>query len=581
MQQGFEWLRKFPSDGFFSCVEEIGVNAFLRGKLFVRALLYDMSTGKNEYLIGVPHGFQTMCNHNNSLIVRKRADRLLQLRFIFGIDARRRLVEDNDRRVLEHGAGNGNTLLFSARKRRTSFAHLRIITVGESRDKFVAAGGFSGGDDFFVRGVGFSEFDIVFDRVVEQIHVLEHHRNIFHKAVELIIPDIFAADFDRAFLYVPKTGDKIAHRGFATARRPDDRSRRLCGDCQTDVIQNFIVSVREGYVLKRNGAVLCYNVLSVRVHNGRFVYFIGFIHRSVQHLKHGTHIAAVFQFLEYHKGGDKEQKAIGEGERGIGEIKDHGQCGDGNRKYPYGKLLQRLPRHDGIFKRERLSAAVVNGFLYGLVIVLFKPVRFDDAHTLNVLQHALDQRFLCFLPRGACLFRLPLRDLRDDEIKGDSRESKERDAPIGKEHHDYYCEGAEQPAENKDKAARRRIFHVGKGGGDDCGNVAEAVFVEIAHGDITQPVADMDAFVRDHKESRFRFAVIGKIHGRRFAENGKQHNAERDPHGSHGSISVDYGGENNHEREELQSRKQRAYERENNGTGKILAAFSGKCKNFS
>ena len=61
--------------------------------------------------------------------------------------------------------------------------------------------------DIFMGGVRAAEFDIVLNRVREQIHILEYHADIFHQAVQLIIFDINAADTDAAAVNVPKACD--------------------------------------------------------------------------------------------------------------------------------------------------------------------------------------------------------------------------------------------------------------------------------------------------------------------------------------------------------------------------------------
>ena len=45
-------------------------------------------------------------------------------------------------------------------------------------------------------GVWGTEFNIVFNRVREQIHILEYHADILHQAVQLVIFYINAADAD-------------------------------------------------------------------------------------------------------------------------------------------------------------------------------------------------------------------------------------------------------------------------------------------------------------------------------------------------------------------------------------------------
>ncbi len=64
--------------------------------------------------VGAANGGKPMRNHHHSAVLHQVGQRGLHQRFAFGVERRRRLVENEDRRVLEDGARNGDALAFAA-----------------------------------------------------------------------------------------------------------------------------------------------------------------------------------------------------------------------------------------------------------------------------------------------------------------------------------------------------------------------------------------------------------------------------------------------------------------------------------
>lgn len=59
-------------------------------------------------------------------------------------------IQNDDGRILQHGAGNRNTLLLAAGKACAAFADDRVVAVGQGRDKVVAAGFLRGSHDLLM-----------------------------------------------------------------------------------------------------------------------------------------------------------------------------------------------------------------------------------------------------------------------------------------------------------------------------------------------------------------------------------------------------------------------------------------------
>jgi uncharacterized protein (UPF0261 family) len=65
-----------------------------------------------------------------------------------------RLVEDQDARVDQQGAGDRDALAFAAGKALAAFADQRVVAVRQAQDELVGMGGAGGGDDFLARRLG-------------------------------------------------------------------------------------------------------------------------------------------------------------------------------------------------------------------------------------------------------------------------------------------------------------------------------------------------------------------------------------------------------------------------------------------
>lgn len=85
-----------------------------------------------------------------------------------------------------------------------------MIAVGQRHDEVVALGAPGRLHHLLVSGVGIAEFDVVLNGVVEEIHILEDHGEVFQQAVGGAVLHIRAAHADTSLLHIPKTGDQAA-----------------------------------------------------------------------------------------------------------------------------------------------------------------------------------------------------------------------------------------------------------------------------------------------------------------------------------------------------------------------------------
>ena len=168
-----------------------------------------------------------------------------QLLLVFRVDARRCFVEDDDLTRLQHGAGDGDALPFAAGQIGPSLLEDRVIAVRQFHDELVAPRFLRDRDNFFIGRVRFPELDIVPDRVVEKVDVLEDEGEIRKQFVISIIPDVDAADLDFAAVDVPESRDQAAKRRFSASGAADDRRRPVRRNRQVHIPEKRFFFIRK------------------------------------------------------------------------------------------------------------------------------------------------------------------------------------------------------------------------------------------------------------------------------------------------------------------------------------------------
>ena len=86
----------------------------------------------------------------------------------------RGLVQNEDARVAQKHARDGDALLLAAGQPRAALAHERVVAVGQRADELVDVGLARRLLDFGLGGAGAAVGDVLPHRAAEQIHVLLH-----------------------------------------------------------------------------------------------------------------------------------------------------------------------------------------------------------------------------------------------------------------------------------------------------------------------------------------------------------------------------------------------------------------------
>ena len=130
------------------------------------------------------------------------------------------LVQNEDGRVFQKYAGNGDALLLPAGKLDAALAHIGVVAAVQRRDELVRAGQLCGLLHLGAGGVRTPVEDVFVHGSAEQINVLLHDADGPAQGFQRYGFHIAAVDAHMAGRCVVKTGNEVAQRRLAAAGRP-------------------------------------------------------------------------------------------------------------------------------------------------------------------------------------------------------------------------------------------------------------------------------------------------------------------------------------------------------------------------
>src|SRR5690606_23966727 len=127
--------------------------------------------------------------------------------FALAVEGAGGFVEDEDGRVLEKGAGDGDALALSAGKAGSAFADEGLVAVGKVSDELVDVGLLRGGAHLGVGGVGTAEADVFGEGGVEERGGLGNERDAVAQFGLVRVAQVHAAEGDASGGRIVEAGD--------------------------------------------------------------------------------------------------------------------------------------------------------------------------------------------------------------------------------------------------------------------------------------------------------------------------------------------------------------------------------------
>lgn len=127
--------------------------------------------------------------------------------FGFRIQRRSRLIEQDDRRILDQCARDRDTLALAARKLHPVLADGCVIASRKSNNEFMGLGGIRGRHDLRVAGVEFTERNVLADRSTEQMNDLTDKRDFLAQRAPRHAGDVLVVDQDASRIGIVEAQD--------------------------------------------------------------------------------------------------------------------------------------------------------------------------------------------------------------------------------------------------------------------------------------------------------------------------------------------------------------------------------------
>ncbi len=214
----------------------MAVQATLGHEILVGAHLDDALVLQHHDQVGVADGGEAVGDDDGGAALHQPFQRLLDQELGLGVHRRGGLVQHQDRRIFEDGAGDGQALLLPARELDAALADHGVIAFGQLQDELMGVGDLGGLDHLGLAGVGAAEQDVFADGAMEEEHVLQHDGHLGAQALGLQVAHVMAVDGDAALGDVIEARDQAGQGGFAHARGADQGHHRVGGDIQVDVL---------------------------------------------------------------------------------------------------------------------------------------------------------------------------------------------------------------------------------------------------------------------------------------------------------------------------------------------------------
>src|SRR5450759_3566220 len=171
----------------------------------------------------------------------------------------RRLVEDQDARVLKEHAGKRETLSLAARESHSPIADAGLQSLRQVVDELRTVPRLKGLLDLLLAGIAIQAVEqVVVDRVVEQQRVLGHEADGATQRAKFELLDRSTVEEDAAGGRVAQPGYQVDERRLPATRPAHDGRLRPAGDLEVDALEDQLlglVRIREAHTLETDALV--------------------------------------------------------------------------------------------------------------------------------------------------------------------------------------------------------------------------------------------------------------------------------------------------------------------------------------
>ena len=211
----------------------------------MRPLLPNLAVYQDDDPVGIPDRGEAVGDDQRGPPLHERLQGVLDLDLRLRIEGGGRLVQDQDRGILEKGASDGDPLALAAGELRSLLADEGVVALRQAHDEVMGVGGLRRGDDLLFGPSDVAVGDVVADRIVEEDRLLGHDGDLPPERLDGDRADVLPVDEDRPLRDVVETGDQVDERRFSPAAHPHEGDHLAGPDLKADVPEDRRLLIAE------------------------------------------------------------------------------------------------------------------------------------------------------------------------------------------------------------------------------------------------------------------------------------------------------------------------------------------------
>ena len=192
-------------------------------QLVEAAALDDAAALEHQDAGGVADGGEPVGDHEGGAVLHHLGQRGLHLGLGERIEGAGRLVEDEDRRILEQRARDRQALALAAGEHPSALARDGLEAFRVAVDDLDDLRALAGAAHLLLGRIRLADAQVLGHRAIEQQHFLEHDADVAAQSRQREPADIHAVDLDRAGLRIEGAVQQRQCRRFAGAGGADQR----------------------------------------------------------------------------------------------------------------------------------------------------------------------------------------------------------------------------------------------------------------------------------------------------------------------------------------------------------------------
>lgn len=171
-----------------------------------------MTGSKDDDLIGVADGRETVSNGDGSAAGSGAVESVLNNRLRIGVERRRRLVEQQNLRVGDDGTSDSDALLLPAGEEHATFADMGVVALRKRRDETIGVGELGGIDDSGALFLGRLVLKAGPDETVRDVagDGRREKRRLLHDEADLVAKPLDVELLERNTVELDNTSDRVA-----------------------------------------------------------------------------------------------------------------------------------------------------------------------------------------------------------------------------------------------------------------------------------------------------------------------------------------------------------------------------------